>query len=73
MSDLPRGQGAPIIAYRLQDIHHGRRGGEMRGEWVLVRSGHGWRDMHGTIWPATAILDWAPLIPGERNRHGHAD
>ena len=23
--------------------------------------------LHGTVWPAAAILDWAPLIPGERH------
>ena len=66
MSDLPRGQGAPIMVHRLRQQP---RREPVAGEWVMVRSGLGWRDMHGNQWPDTAILDWAPLIPGDRHDH----
>ena len=23
--------------------------------------------LHGTVWPAAAIVDWSPLIEGERD------
>ena len=64
MSDLPRGQGAPIVVYLLRQQPRLR---PVAGGWVMVRSGLGWRDMHGDQWPDTAIVDWAPLIPGERH------
>ena len=63
MSDLPRGQGAPIMVHRLRQQP---RREPVAGEWVMVRSGLGWRDMHGDQWPDTAIVDWSPLIEGER-------
>ena len=62
MTTLPRTQGAPIIVYRLR----GRRRVELEGEWVMVRSGLRWRDLHGDRHPDDAILEWAPLVPGER-------
>lgn len=63
MTGLPRGQGAPIMVHLLRQ--HPRRE-PVAGEWVMVRSGHGWRDMHGDQWPDAAVLDWSPLIEGER-------
>ena len=64
MTGLPRGQGAPIMVHLLLRQHPRLR--PVAGEWVMVRSGLGWRDMHGDQWPDTAILDWSPLIEGER-------
>ena len=60
--DMPRAMGASIIVYRLRD----RRRREIDGEWVMVRSGLRWRDLHGDRHPDDAILEWAPLVPGER-------
>ena len=59
---LPQEQGAPIMIYAWRDI----KGCVLKSQRIAAREGFHFRDLIGTRFEDHEILEWAPLVAGER-------
>ena len=55
-------QGAPIMIYAWRDI----KGCVLKSQRIAAREGFHFRDLIGTRFEDHEILEWAPLVAGER-------